>query len=155
VFRSTDNGDTWNEINAGIGLTGRAVRALAINANGDIFAGTNDRGVFRSVESTTAVGQISTTIPSSFALKQNYPNPFNPTTVISYQLATVSDVELTIYNQLGQKVRTLVNDRKPAGTYQIQWDGRDNAGNQVTSGEYLYRLKAGAFVEVRKMVLLR
>jgi hypothetical protein len=96
-----------------------------------------------------------TIIPFEFEVYQNYPNPFNPTTFISYQLSTVSDVELTIYNQLGQKVRTLVNARKPAGTYQIQWDGRDNAGNQVTSGVYLYRLKAGSFVQVRKMVLLR
>ena len=60
-----------------------------------------------------------------------------------------------IYNQLGQEVRTLVNERNPAGAYQIEWDGRDHAGRQLASGVYLYRLKAGSFVLVRKMVLLR
>ncbi|MFQ5605449.1 MAG: FlgD immunoglobulin-like domain containing protein, partial [bacterium] len=105
--------------------------------------------------STTAVEDLAVGVPSSFALKQNYPNPFNPSTIISYQLSAVSDVELTIYNQLGQEIRTLVNARKPAGTFQIEWNGRDRVGKQVASGVYLYRLKAGSFVQVRKMVLLR
>ena len=91
----------------------------------------------------------------SYSLDQNYPNPFNPTTVISYLLSTVSDVELKIYNQLGQEVRTMVHERKPVGAHQIEWDGRDHAGNQVASGVYLYRLKAGSFVQSRKMVFLR
>ncbi len=153
VFRSSDNGDNWSPINTG--LTDTDVLALAFNSNGDIFAGTNGGGVFRHVESPTAVEEISTRIPSSFALEQNYPNPFNPSTLIQYQLQAVSDVELTIYNQLGQEVRTLVNERKPAGTHQIAWHGRDNGGKQLASGVYLYRLKAGSFVKVRKMVLLR
>ena len=94
-------------------------------------------------------------IPKEFSLNQNYPNPFNPTTVISYHLSAVSDVELTIYNQLGQRIKTLVKERQHAGAYQIEWDGRDHVGKQVASGVYLYRLKAGSFVETRKMVLLR
>lgn len=96
--------------------------------------------------------------PSSvdrFTLEQNYPNPFNPTTVISYQLSETSDVEVTIYNQLGQEVRTLIKERKTAGAYQIEWDGRDHTGKQAASGVYLYHLKAGSYVETRKLVLLR
>jgi hypothetical protein len=94
-------------------------------------------------------------LPTKFSLEQNYPNPFNPTTVISYQLSAVSDVELTIYNHLGQEVRTLVKGRKTAGTFQIEWDGRDHAERPLASAVYLYRLKVGSFVQTRKMILLR
>ena len=97
----------------------------------------------------------NTTLPENFELAQNYPNPFNPTTIISYDLSTVSDVELTIHNELGQVLRTLVRERQPAGAYQIEWNGEDNSGQQVASGVYLYRLKAGSYVQTRKMVLLR
>ncbi len=103
----------------------------------------------------TSVERASEHIPTEFTLDQNYPNPFNPTTVINYQISAVSDVELTIYNELGQEVRALVNKRKPAGTYQVEWDGRDHAGKQVASGIYLYRLKAGSFIQTRKMALLK
>jgi photosystem II stability/assembly factor-like uncharacterized protein len=90
-----------------------------------------------------------------FALGQNYPNPFNPTTLIQYQLSVVSNVELTIYNQLGQEVRTLVKERQSTGAYQIEWNGQDNMGKPVASGIYLYRLKAGSFIQTRKMLLLQ
>jgi hypothetical protein len=89
-------------------------------------------------------------LPKSYALNQNYPNPFNPTTALSYQLAEMSNVNLSIYNMLGQKVATLVNERQQAGTYQIEWD----AGN-LASGIYYYTIKAGAFHQVKKMVLMK
>ena len=76
--------------------------------------------------------------PERFALKQNYPNPFNPKTMISYQLAINSDVDLSIYNLLGQKVITLVNKKQSAGKYTVQWDATGFA-----SGIYLYRIVAG------------
>jgi len=75
--------------------------------------------------------------------------------VISYELAKSSDVELTIYNQLGQPVKTLVNARQPAGAHQIRWGGRDKEGIPVVSGTYFYSLKAGAFDQTRKLLLLR
>lgn len=92
---------------------------------------------------------------SGFHLGQNYPNPFNPTTAISYQLSAISQVKLAIYNLLGQKVRTLVNARQPAGNYDVKWDGRDENGMEVSGGIYFYRLSAGSFQKTRKMVLLR
>lgn len=100
------------------------------------------------------------TAPREYALHQNYPNPFNPETAISYQLspkgqAAVSQVKLAIYNLLGQKVRTLVNTRQPAGRYEVNWDGRDENGAEVSGGIYFYRLSAGDFQQARKMVLLR
>jgi flagellar hook assembly protein FlgD len=87
---------------------------------------------------------------SMFKLSQNYPNPFNPTTAIGYQLSAVSDVDLSIYNLLGQKVATLVNECQQAGHHQVEWDASGFA-----SGVYYYRIEAGEFVAVRKMVLLR
>ncbi len=111
--------------------------------------------IFTGFSTPTSIGQDISKTPISFTLEQNYPNPFNPTTVISYQTSALSDVELTIYNQLGQEVKTLVNERKPAGVYQIQWDGRDHSGKQVVSGVYLYRVRTGSYVQTRKMLLLQ
>ena len=93
-----------------------------------------------------------------YRLSQNYPNPFNPTTVIGYRLSVISNVELSIYNILGQKVATLVNERKPAGKYKVQWDARHYA-----SGVYFYRLWVSTptgnvgqdLVETKKMLLLK
>lgn len=112
---------------------------------------------------TQVIKQLSTVtgliepqpLVQDFKLFQNYPNPFNPTTIISYKLPVSSEVELKIYNLLGQKVRSLVNERKPAGFYQVQWDGRDETGKEVSSGVYIYRLKAGDFIQSKKMLLIR
>lgn len=93
-------------------------------------------------------------VPTAFSLPQNYPNPFNPTTSIRYDIATATKVELTIYNMLGQKIRTLVSENKNPGTYIAQWDGRNEVG-QAPSGVYFYRLTAGEFSQVRRMLLLR
>jgi hypothetical protein len=93
--------------------------------------------------------------PQEFVLNQNYPNPFNPTTTISYQLAKNSDVLLTIYNQTGQKVRTLVQEKQGSGFQSINWDGRDDAGQQLSSGIYLYRLQVDNKVQTRKLMLVK
>jgi hypothetical protein len=89
-------------------------------------------------------------IPEIFALHQNYPNPFNPVTVISWQLPADSYVELGIFDLLGQKICTLVSQRQKAGEHRIEWNASD-----VASGVYIYKLKAGSFEQIRKMVLLR
>ena len=89
--------------------------------------------------------------PKEFALGQNYPNPFNPTTVISFDVPTSSKVTLKVYNLLGQEVATLLNDvQLDAGEQSIQFDA-----SKLTSGVYFYRIQAGGFVAVRKMVLVR
>jgi Zn-dependent metalloprotease len=92
----------------------------------------------------------STLLPVKFALWQNFPNPFNPSTVISWQLAASSNVDLSIFNLLGQKVVTLISENQPAGYYQVEWDATNFA-----SGIYYYRLEAGEFREVKKMILIR
>jgi hypothetical protein len=94
-------------------------------------------------------------IPGKFALGQNYPNPFNPSTEIRYELAQSVEVELRIFNLLGQEIRTLFSSRQLAGFHSRQWDGKNDSGEAVASGLYLYELRAGDFVATRKMLLLR
>jgi hypothetical protein len=89
-------------------------------------------------------------LPNQFFLYQNYPNPFNSQTAISYQLAAASQVELAIYDLLGKKVITLVNEKQHAGYYRTAVDASD-----LASGIYFYQIKAGKFIQVRKMILLR
>lgn len=94
-------------------------------------------------------------VPAVFELEQNYPNPFNPITAIRYSLRRPSQVEITVFNVLGQEVRTLESGMQPAGSYETTWNGTDQAGSPVASGVYFYRIKAGDFTETRKMVLLK
>jgi hypothetical protein len=94
-------------------------------------------------------------LPETIALYQNYPNPFNPTTEIRFDLPENAPVELKIYNTLGQLVMTLVDEVRPAGVHRIMWDSNNASGASVASGIYIYQLKAGSFVDAKKMVLIR
>jgi len=94
-------------------------------------------------------------LPAEFALRQNYPNPFNPSTTIKYALKTNADVKLTIYNILGQEVRTLINNNMAAGYKEVVWNGLDNHGRQVATGVYIYRIEAGDFVKSHKMIFMK
>jgi hypothetical protein len=88
--------------------------------------------------------------PVQFELRQNYPNPFNPATVVSYQLPVVSDVKVMVYDLLGREVATLVHGKQPAGLHSTTFDAKG-----LASGVYFYRITAGNFVSVKKMMLLR
>ena len=94
-------------------------------------------------------------IPTSFHISQNYPNPFNPTTTIKYQIPKTVDVRIEVFNILGQKVRTLVNARLAPGYYEITWNGTDDTGRVISSGIYIYLIKAEDFVRSKKMILLK
>ena len=95
------------------------------------------------------------TTPSSFTLSQNYPNPFNPETTIRFDLPQSQEIELAIYNLAAQRVATLVQGYREAGSYSVRWDGVTDAGLELASGVYFYRLTAGDRVETRKLLLLR
>jgi hypothetical protein len=103
----------------------------------------------------TNVEEESPKVPVVFELAQNYPNPFNPETVIKYSLAKSGAVDLAVYNLLGQKVRVLVSAIHPAGAHEINWNGRDEAGNLLPSGVYVYRLTAAEFTQTKKMILMQ
>jgi hypothetical protein len=103
-----------------------------------------------SLDVVTSISEVRSLLPKEYALDQNYPNPFNPSTMINYQLPKTSDVELSIYNLLGQKVVTLVSERMEAGYHQVEWDA-----SGLSSGVYFYRITAGEFVQVKKMILVR
>jgi len=117
--------------------------------------------VFLSYCGSSAVNE-DITQKKNYVLSQNYPNPFNPSTTISFHLPKLSYVELSIYNSLGQLIRTFVSKNYLAGTHSIEWDGRDDFGEDVVSGIYFYNLKASNpvhsmadFSETRKMILIR
>lgn len=103
-----------------------------------------------TITANTSVSNEPGETPDAFALEQNYPNPFNPTTSIQYSVANAGEVQLTIYNVMGQRVETLVSGTKSAGTYRVSWD----AGN-MASGIYYYRLQAGNQVVTRQMTLIK
>lgn len=108
---------------------------------------------FRDKSHVTSVGETRTDqIPRRFTLEQNYPNPFNPETVIRYQVASGSLVQLQVYDLLGRQVATLVHEYKPAGDYSVRLS---DFSTQQTSGVYFYRLRAGDFVQTKKMTLLK
>lgn len=96
-----------------------------------------------------------TGLPNVFELSQNYPNPFNPDTEIPYALPTQAEVNISIYNSVGQKVATLVDETKPAGVHYISWNGRNDNGQPVASGIYFYRLSSAEFSQTKKMVMLK
>ncbi len=100
--------------------------------------------------SLTGVEPISNAVPQEFALHTNYPNPFNPSTTITFDLLASSSVKLDVFNTLGQKVATLVNEQLPAGSYKTTFDAAE-----LPSGLYFYRLEAGQFSQIKKMTLLK
>ncbi|MFQ6093581.1 MAG: FlgD immunoglobulin-like domain containing protein, partial [bacterium] len=111
-----------------------------------------------TVGQTTVEGTDPSILPTEYALAQNYPNPFNPYTDIRYQIPDGRSPLLTalkVYNILGQHVRTLVNEEQEAGYYTVTWDGRNDRGNEVSSGIYFYRMEAGDFRNTKRMLLLK
>jgi len=96
------------------------------------------------------VESVEDAVPSKFTLSQNYPNPFNPTTTISFSILRDANVTLTVYNLLGQKVATLVDESLTPGSYLIDFDARG-----LATGTYFYAIEAGSFKSVKKMTLLK
>ncbi len=110
--------------------------------------------------SATASSAVVTVEEALYFLAQNYSNPFRlsaatPTTTIEYQLPIEGRIEIVVYDLLGREVRTLVKDVRSAGRYSVAWDAKDNAGRPVSTGIYIYRIRAGDFIKVRKMILLK
>jgi hypothetical protein len=115
--------------------------------------------LYRAVVLSPEASAIETDLPigtiRDYRLYQNYPNPFNPTTNISYNLPVNSNIKIEIFDILGKNIATIIDDYQIAGTHQAIWNGRDTAGNLVTSGVYFYRLTTPQFNQVKKMMLMK
>ena len=97
----------------------------------------------------------STNLPNKFMLHQNYPNPFNPKTTLEYELPLNAFIKITIYDLLGNRIKNLVNDHYSKGSHSISWHARNNQGQTVSAGVYLYKVQAGEFQSTKKMILLK
>jgi hypothetical protein len=119
------------------------------------FGSAPDLGCFESNWST-GVNEGNTSIISEYKLMQNYPNPFNPSTKISFSVETYGHTSLRVYDILGREIKTLMNGMKAAGNYNVEWNGRNSAGQEVGSGIYFYQLKSGSgFTATRKMIFMK
>ncbi len=124
--------------------------------NGSAWSPWNETYFIRAtIQTTTSVAEISNEIPSEFELSYNYPNPFNPSTRFKYALPEGRNVKIIIYDINGSKVTELVNNYQGAGTYEVTWNGKNDLGQQVSSGTYIYQVSAGNFNQTKKMVMLK
>ena len=146
---STNNGTSWTVVNAGI--PNSTVYSMLVS-NTTMFAGTTGGGVFRRPlsEIITRIGVSSNETPATFRLEQNYPNPFNPVTTIRFGIPARLHVTLTVFNALGQQVATLLNGDQEAGYHDARFDG-----SGLASGVYFYRLRAGDYIDTKRLILVR
>ena len=106
--------------------------------------------------STSGIGDDGTaTGPESFRLSQNYPNPFNPSTSVRFTLSNLETIHIVVYDMHGNRVRTLLDKKLPAGEHEILWDGTDSQGLRVGSGSYILKMEAGGMVQQRKLLLVK
>jgi len=164
VFRTTNAGLSWTDFNGGTLPNTTSIRTLNFRTTTDstLYAGgahptlATGQGLFEYSWIVTGIGNQNGNLPEEFLLKQNYPNPFNPTTKISYQLSSTSNVRLVVYDINGREISVLVNEKQNAGNYEINFDSRNTKqGSQFSSGVYFYRLTAGDFSEVKTMMLVK
>jgi photosystem II stability/assembly factor-like uncharacterized protein len=151
VFLLTAADTNWKAINDGLASTYSPYISSIVVKDNDIYIGTQD-GVWKRPlkEVITSIDNVKNIKPDQFELSQNYPNPFNPSTKIKYSIAKEGRVKLTIYNSIGRKVATLVDQNKPAGNYSVQFNKSNFA-----SGIYLYRLESGNYSYVKKFMLIK
>lgn len=120
-----------------------------------IYASVMDGGVWKGDLTVTALEGNNHDIPQDVRLMQNFPNPFNPSTTISYSVNSNSRVTLRIYNILGEEIATLVNDHKSSGRHSVVWHGKNNSGNLVSAGIYVYQLTVNGKILEKKMMYLK
>jgi len=159
-YESTDNGQTFNQLNTGLpsnvktsALTGSVVetrKSTQINEYVGLFENMNGGARIFKRETVVSVEKINDLSPVSYQLKQNYPNPFNPSTKISWQSPLGSHQTLKIYDVMGNEVAALVDEYKPAGSYEVEFNAEG-----LSTGIYFYKLNAGEFTETKKMILLK
>jgi len=151
MYVSFNTGESWEFFGEGLPIV--TVGDIKIHPTANfLVAGTHGRSMYKiDLDMVTGVEKDNeTTTPNSFVLEQNYPNPFNPSTTIQYKVGSQQFVVLKVYDVIGKEIVTLVNEEKPAGTYEINFNA-----STFTSGVYFYTLDAGEFIETKKMILLK
>lgn len=136
-----------NDVYVGIGMLVPGIKSFSQKRNASLQA--------QIAQYIATSVQPENSVPNQFILHKNYPNPFNPYTKIEYEIPIVTKVTLKIYNILGQEIKTLVDHEQKTGNYKIFWDGTNNYNIQVSSGLYIYQIRAGKFIQSKKMILLR
>jgi len=172
---SNDGGVSWNTVGAITGYPGSSFYYDEYDISSSLDPGQHDyrigfmfssdgvqqSGILKIDDIGWAIGPMTgivdnpDNLPVELALGQNYPNPFNPQTNIYFELPSRSDVTLDIFDVLGRKIASLVDEQLDAGSYSVIWDGRDNSGNMASSGIYFYRLSTDLGVRQAKMTLLK
>lgn len=152
-YYSNDNGDTFINKNDNLSLS--RITAIMVYNNYIYAANGNYSAVpvslwKRPLTEFTGINESVFDNPVSFSLSQNFPNPFNPSTSIKYQVSSNSKVTLKVYDVLGNEVTTLVNEQKPVGRYEVEFDA-----SNLPSGVYIYKIQAGSFVQSKKMMLVK
>ena len=146
-FSSTDNGDTWIDVTNNLALT--TVRDIKFDNDDKMYLGT-DESVWTSNPDTTVGIKDKSIAILNYSLSQNYPNPFNPTTTINYSVKNAGLVKIDIYDILGRKVETLVEEVKQPGNYSVSFNAKS-----ISSGVYLYKLQINDYTSVKKMIFLK
>ncbi len=157
IYRSLEENKNFvkvGEIVSGGGDSNYSFEDSGIQGGNTYFYRLEALSTFGTAEVLGTIS-VQAMLPVTFQLHQNYPNPFNPTTTIKFDLPKQSNVQIKIYNMLGQEVKTLLNEERVAGFYDLKWDSRNNNGIPVSSGIYIYRIVTGDFVKARKMLLIR
>ena len=140
IFRSIDNGDSWEKISDEI------VQNLSVNSIDFLFCSSH--GIVLRSSYATSVHDYKINHPENWYLAQNYPNPFNPTTTIKYYLPESGRIALKVYSLTGQEIETLIDDFHPAGEHEINWSAKG-----MSSGIYFYRLQTGKYIKTKKFII--
>jgi poly-gamma-glutamate capsule biosynthesis protein CapA/YwtB (metallophosphatase superfamily) len=146
----------WQEYNSTMNISNpNDYYWLQLKINGEILNATVNYTEIKYSDTVTSLEEEVTIVPDEFVLYQNYPNPFNPSTTIQYELPAYTNVQLKIYDILGNEVRALVNETQQPGKKIYQWDGKDDSGRVVSSGVYFYQLRTREFIQTKKLMLLK
>ena len=159
ILKTTNGGNDWVIKNSGTSQNLSSIKMqnelTGVSVGENIILKTTDGGNtwFQKQVVTNVVSKKNNDV-NNFELFQNYPNPFNPTTKIKYKLPEINFVTIKVYDILGNEITTLVNDEKPADNYEVEFSAT-GGGINLTSGIYLYQIKAGNYSETKKMILLK
>lgn len=152
-YQSSDLGDSWQEIMLNIS---DPVYDMEIASDGYIYLATPDKGIYRINPTLLDLPRgMDETNLNEFRLYPNYPNPFNSGTTLDFFIPKTSPVKIEIFDLVGQKVCTLWNGQREAGSHSLYWIGQDDKGKDVSSGIYVYRFESGGFTETKKILLIR